>query len=288
MTIVKMEVFSSNFGVSTPQWEHDRHGRLSAMKHAIRYIGFGFALVFGVLAAVLGLTFSGLQSASDGDELNQIRLVTSGSGSTVGIVPIADGEVALIDAGSDATGAPILADLEQRGLTAASVKAILFTHGHFDHIAAAGIFPQAQLMSLAPEVDLIAGLKKPRGPLVRFFSVKPTGLEVTRVLKDGETLMLGDTPIKVFAMPGHTEGSAAYLINGILFLGDSADATDKGRLQSGHWIFCDDLAQNEASLHALVDKIVAGGDVVQALAFSHSGLLRDGLAPLSIWIDSRK
>lgn len=258
------------------------------MKHAIRYVGFGFALVFGLLAAVLGLTFSGLQSASDGDELNQVRIITSGSGSSVGIVPIGEGQVVLIDAGSDATGAPILADLEKRGLGADAVKAILFTHGHFDHIAAAGVFPQAQLLSLAPEVDLIAGLKKPRGPLVRFFSVKPTGLKVTSVLQEGEPLMLGDTTIKVFAMPGHTAGSAAYLINGILFLGDSADATDKGKLQSGHWIFCDDLKQNEASLRSLADKIVAGGDVVQALAFSHSGLLRDGLAPLSVWIDTHK
>ena len=256
------------------------------MKHTIKYIGFGFAVLFGLLAAVLGLTFSGLQSVSDGDELNQIRIVTSGSGSSVGIVPIGEGQVALIDAGSDATGAAILADLEQRGLKADSVKAILFTHGHFDHIAAAGVFSGAQLMSLAPEVDLIAGLKKPRGPLVRFFSVKPTGLKVTRTLEDGQALMLGDTTIKVFAMPGHTAGSAAYLINGILFLGDSADATDKGKLQSGHWIFCDDLSQNEASLRSLVDRIVAGGDIVQALAFSHSGMLRDGLAPLSEWIDN--
>lgn len=256
------------------------------MKRAIKYVGFGFALLFGVLAAVLGLTFSGLQSTSDGDELNQIRIVTSGSGSSVALVPIGEGQVVLIDAGSDATGAPILADLDKRGLKADSVKAILFTHGHFDHIAAASVFPGAQLMALAPEVDLIAGLKKPRGPLVRFFSVKPTGLKVNRTLEDGQSLMLGDTTIKVFAMPGHTAGSAAYLINGILFLGDSADATDKGKLQSGHWIFCDDLKQNEASLRSLVGKIVAQGEVVQALAFAHSGMLRDGLAPLSAWIDS--
>jgi glyoxylase-like metal-dependent hydrolase (beta-lactamase superfamily II) len=256
------------------------------MKHAIKYIGFGFAVLFGVLAAVLGLTFSGLQSPSKGDELNQVRIVESGTGSTVGIVPIGESEVVLIDAGSDATGAPILAELEKRGLTAEAVKAILFTHGHFNHIAAAGVFPGAQLMALAPEADLIAGLVKPRGPLVRFFSVKPTGFKVTRILKEGEPLMLGDTTIKVFAMPGHTAGSAAYLINGILFLGDSADATDKGKLQSGHWIFCDDLDQNEASLRTLADRVVAGGDAVQALAFSHSGMLRDGLAPLSEWIDS--
>lgn len=256
------------------------------MKHAIKYVGFGFALIFGLLAAVLGLTFSGLQPASDGDELNRIRIVQSGTGSTVGVVPIGERDVVLIDAGSDATGAPILAELEQRGLTAESVKAILFTHGHFDHIAAAGVFPGAQLMALAPESDLIAGLVKPRGPLVRFFSVKPTGFKVSRTLNDGESLMLGDTMIKVFAMPGHTAGSAAYLIGGIMFMGDSADATDEGKLQSGHWIFTDDLDQNEASLRSLVDRIVAGGDIVQALAFSHSGMLKNGLAPLSEWISS--
>jgi glyoxylase-like metal-dependent hydrolase (beta-lactamase superfamily II) len=258
------------------------------MKRTIKYVGFGFVVLFGLLAAVLGLTFSGLQSTSDGDELTGIRLITSGTGSSVGIVPIGEGQVALVDAGSDSTGTAILADLDKRGLGPDAVKAILFTHGHFDHIAAAAVFPQAQLLALAPEAGLIAGTVNPKGPLVRFFPVKPTGLTLTRGLREGESLLLGDTPVKVFAMPGHTAGSAAYLINGLLFLGDSADATDKGTLQSGHWIFCDDLAQNEASLRSLVDRIVAGGDVVQAIAFAHSGLLKDGLAPLSAWIDSHR
>jgi len=255
------------------------------MKRSIRYVGFGFAVLFGLLAAVLGFTFSGLQSPSDGEELNGIRIITSGTGSTVGVVPIGEGQIALIDAGSDASGAAILAELDQRGLGPESVKAILFTHGHFDHLAAASVFPGAQLLALEAEVDLVEGLAGPKGPLVRFFPVKPTGLKVTRTLQDGEALMLGDTPVKVFAMPGHTAGSAAYLINGVLFLGDSADATDKGELQSGHWIFSDDLSQNEASLRSLVDRVVAGGDAVQALAFAHTGMLRDGLAPLSAWVD---
>ena len=96
-------------------------------------------------------------------------------------------------------------------------------------------------------------------------------VHVTRPLKDGETVRVGDVDVRVFALPGHTGGSAAYLARGLLFLGDSADANKNGELVPARWIFSDDLEQNRASLKALAAKLEPGQ--VKYLVFAHSGVL---------------
>ncbi len=80
-------------------------------------------------------------------------------------------------------------------------------------------------------------------------------------------------------MPGHTAGSAAYLADGVLFLGDSASARKDGALVPAVGLFSDDAAQNHAALKALGARLQSGGLRVDALAFAHSGPL-SGLKPL--------
>ena len=92
--------------------------------------------------------------------------------------------------------------------------------------------------------------------------------------------MLGQISVRVFAIPGHTAGSAAYLVNGVLFLGDAADATSNGGLRGAPWLFSDDQAQDRASLVALPQRLSQEGADVKAIAFAHSGVLANGLAPL--------
>jgi glyoxylase-like metal-dependent hydrolase (beta-lactamase superfamily II) len=107
-------------------------------------------------------------------------------------------------------------------------------------------------------------------------------------LQDGETILLGQTPVRVFAVPGHTGGSAAYLVNGVLFLGDSADATSEGQLRGAPWAFSDDAAQNRASLVRLHQQLTEEGAEVQAIAFAHSGVLVRGLAPLAAFAQQNR
>ena len=131
-------------------------------------------------------------------------------------------------------------------------------------------------MALDAEVALIEGRTGSRGPLPRLFPVRPTGVKVSRPLRDGETITVGDATVRVFAVPGHTEGSAAYLVNGVLFVGDSANATSDGEIVAAPWIFSDSQSENRASLVALGQRLTPLGADVAAIAPSHSGVLTDG------------
>jgi len=241
--------------------------------------------VLGIAGAViLGSAFRGRQAITDRFEINGIRMVQDGF-SSVAVVPIGQEEVALVDAGNDASGAAVLAELSRRGLGPEAVTAVLITHGHGDHIAGIAMFPNAEVMALEAEIPLVEGRASARGPLTRLFPARSTGIQVDRGLRDGETVLLGEIPVQVYAVPGHTGGSAAYLVNRVLFLGDSADATSEGQLRGAPWAFSDDAAQNRASLVRLHQQLTEEGAEVQAIAFAHSGVLVRGLAPLAAFAE---
>jgi glyoxylase-like metal-dependent hydrolase (beta-lactamase superfamily II) len=135
-------------------------------------------------------------------------------------------------------------------------------------------------MALEAEVPLVEGRVGARGPLPRMFPVSATGIAVSRALHDGDVVTVGSTPVRVYAVPGHTAGSAAYVAGGVLFLGDSADVASDGTLKGAPWIFSDSQAENRAALARLEQKLVADGVMVTAIVPAHSGAA-EGLAPLS-------
>jgi hydroxyacylglutathione hydrolase len=249
------------------------------MKRMFKSIGV-LVLVLAVgIAWLLVVTFLGRRATLDRQEFDRTRVIAAGL-SSVGVVPTRDGRVVLIDAGGDATGESILKELSALGLGADAVGAILLTHGHPDHTAAIGQFPRAQVMALGAAVPLVEGSAGSRGPVTRLFPVKPTGVKVAGVLRDGDAMTFGDTRIRVYAVPGHTAGSAAYLVDDVLFLGDSADVTTNGSLQGAPWIFSDSQTENRASLVRLAHRLAADRVDVTAIVPSHSGYTA-GLAPLT-------
>jgi glyoxylase-like metal-dependent hydrolase (beta-lactamase superfamily II) len=226
-------------------------------------------LVVGI-AALLAVTFMGRRPVTDGQEINRVRVLADGF-SSIAVIRLDDGRVALVDAGQDQTGEAILAELRRRQLGADAVAAVLLTHGHPDHIGAIRQFPRAEVMALEAEVPLVEGRAAARGPLPRMFPVSPTGVTVTRVLRDGDVVTLGGVPIRVYAVPGHTAGSAAYYADGALFVGDSADVTSDGALQESPWMFSDSQPENRASLVRLEQRVVADGLNVAVIVPAHSG-----------------
>ncbi len=249
------------------------------MKRMLKTVGvLVLAVVIGVVWLV-AVTFMGRRAVEDGRQINLVRVISDGF-SSLAVISISDRQVALVDAGQDQAGAAILRELLRRQMGPDAVVAILLTHGHPDHTGAIRQFPQAQVMALEAEVPLVEGLAGARGPLPRLFPVSPTGVTVTRVLQDGDVVTLGDAAIRVYAVPGHTAGSAAYFVNGVLLVGDSADVASDGTLQGSPWIFSDSQAENRASLVRLEQRLVSDGAKVTTIVPSHSGTA-DGLAPLT-------
>jgi glyoxylase-like metal-dependent hydrolase (beta-lactamase superfamily II) len=84
----------------------------------------------------------------------------------------------------------------------------------------------------------------------------------------------------VFAVPGHTAGSASYLTGGVLLMGDNATIGKDGKLLPAMWFFSDDQDQNKKSLAALAKKLEPRKDEIKLIAYGHSNT-SDGLQALS-------
>ncbi len=252
---------------------------MSRMKRTLKLLGLVLLVVLLSIGGMLAWVFIGNGEIPDGREMGGFARIVKDGFVSAAVIDLGDGQLALVDAGNDKEGKALRAELTRRGKGPDDVTAILITHGHPDHVAALPIFQKARLFAMEAESASIAGTDEPRGMLRRFAPAKPTGLTVSRPLKDGESFNLGQRKAQAFLVPGHTRGSAAYLVNGILFLGDSADATSKGTVVGAKWIFSDSVDENAKSLRSLVNRLKSDGSEVKWLVFSHSGVV-PGLAAL--------
>ena len=227
-------------------------------------------VVLGTIAFVIGVLMFGGPPMTTGLALadGKVTLVVDHAGPVrIGayIVELADGGLALVDTGMDPAAAAVLSALADRGASAADVAALLLTHAHGDHAGGIRAFPGADIYAMASDARLL----------------RDEGLTVN-ALADGERITIAGTAIEAFAVPGHTAGSAAYLVHGVLFLGDAAAAASKSSLESNDVAFTDDAAQNRESLHALANRVGQRRDDVQFIAFGHQGPM-PGPGPLLDW-----
>jgi metallo-beta-lactamase class B len=116
----------------------------------------------------------------------------------------------LINTGVAGSDQLIRSSIEGLGFRYQDVKVLLHMQAHFDHVAElAKIAEQtgAEIWSTAPDAVLLEnGGKTDYLPNISKF----TPVKVARRIKDGETLRLGETALKVVLMPGHTPGSTGY------------------------------------------------------------------------------
>jgi hydroxyacylglutathione hydrolase len=225
------------------------------------------------LAAPFVAAFRGLAPIADGvGPARGVRTVRMNFVSAF-VLDAGDGRAVLVDAGADRSGAALLAALRAGGYGSDAVLAVLLTHGHGDHIAAAPLFRNAEIVSLEAERALVEGAVAPRSPIGRLSGAKPSGVRVTRVARDGDTLRYGALEVHVYAIPGHTAGSAAFLAGDVLFVGDAVSATTDGRARGPAWMFSESTGEGAASLRALSARLRREGRVVRAMAPAHSGPL---------------
>ena len=256
------------------------------MKFLKYLLGGIAALLLGVVLLVW-LVLQGIQPLEDGAELANGNVIIAADDCNGPIQCAAylfrlrDGGFGLVDAGLDPEAKAIRAALARMGKSGDDIRAILFTHSHGDHTGGARAFPHAEIyllerMNLTPDG---AG-KHPasEGPDTVH------GIAVTRRLSDGERLDLNGTTVEVFALPGHTADSAAFLAHGVLFFGDSAAASSAGTISPAPPIYSVDRERNQRELRALAGRLRSRRNEIHHMAFGHQGPLA-GIGPLLEWAD---
>ena len=115
-------------------------------------------------------------------------------------------------------------------------KSILLTHGHSDHIN--GVLElrdiyNCEVVATEKEKNLLLD------PNLNLSSDMGGDISIScdKFVNNGDTLEYGDIKIEVLETPGHTSGSACYIIDNIVISGDTLFAGSCGRvdLPTGNW-----------------------------------------------------
>jgi hydroxyacylglutathione hydrolase len=159
-------------------------------------------------------------------------------------------EAVVIDPGGD--GERILARLHEQNL---SLKAILNTHGHFDHVGANRFLKEATgaeivihekdapMLPAADELArLFGGVCDPSPPADRFVSAN-------------EAMEIAGLTFKVHHTPGHSEGGVCFQVGTALFVGDTLFAGSIGRTDLAGGSFRDLMISIQEKILPLGDHI---------------------------------
>ena len=264
------------------------------MKRLSKFLLAAAGIVGVLTGALVWIFLTGSMPLEDGVELAEGNVIVVADRS-VGPIPAAaylfrlrSGDFGLIDSTMDPEARAIRAALARVGKKSDAIIAIFFTHDHGDHTAGALAFPNADVY-LGESVDLSQGARPAESLWHRFqrrlnSQQQPSGEKhtIARRLSDGGQMEVGGTTVEVFAVPGHTADSAAFLMHGVLFLGDSAAAASDGSITAAPPIFSVDRDRNMRELKKLADRLRSRRGEIRHLAFGHQGPL-EGIDPLLEW-----
>ena len=118
----------------------------------------------------------------------------------------------LLDTGTQKMASVVFPNIVKLGFKPADIKVMLISHAHYDHMetmetmrrltGATVAALEAEVPALSSGHDLSSNETWGHEPI-----------QVGRVLRSGEDIILGGSTVKVIWTPGHTLGAAAYFIN---------------------------------------------------------------------------
>jgi glyoxylase-like metal-dependent hydrolase (beta-lactamase superfamily II) len=120
----------------------------------------------------------------------------------------------------------VLEHVEREGLT---VKQILITHAHVDHIAGVPAIATASSAPISMHADDEALLDWENFGRYPFLPPDFAPFVIGNRLEDGQVLKFNDLEVRVLHTPGHTEGSVCFVFGLDCFSGDTLFQRGIGR-----------------------------------------------------------
>lgn len=109
-----------------------------------------------------------------------------------------------------------------------TVRWILETHAHTDHLSAASHLKQV----LGGRTATGERILEVQQTFKRFYNLGPEfpadGRPFDHLLRDGETFQLGELTVTALHVPGHTPADMAYQVDDVVFVGDTLFMPDVG------------------------------------------------------------
>lgn len=142
----------------------------------------------------------------------------------------------------------LIAEVRAKGL---KVQWILETHAHADHLSAAAHI-KAELggaIGIGEHIREVQAIFKKIYNLERTFL--PDGSQFDHLFVDGESFSIGKLQGRAIHVPGHTPADMAYLIDGVLFVGDTLFMPDVGTARA------DFPGGDAAQLYQSIKKLLA-------------------------------
>jgi metallo-beta-lactamase class B len=129
------------------------------------------------------------------------------------LITTSEGHI-LMNTGMPSSGPMMVDSIKKLGFKPEDIKLMINGHAHIDHAGAFAFFKKLSGAQMAVMKDDVAAMES--GDLNDFkygndFGYPP--VKVDRVLRDGDTIKMGDVVLTAYHTPGHTRGSTTWVVN---------------------------------------------------------------------------
>ena len=170
-------------------------------------------------------------------------------------------ELALIDTGMPEGVDDVLANIRQADFDPARITKILLTHAHWDHTAGtAGFLNRLSAARVHGHALTKATLAGEPGIYLPAYHPPQFPAPVHVVIDEGANVTVGDLPLRVLHVPGHTPDGLAFVFDqsdgAHAFTGDTAigdQPTGDGCVGWFEWVWKSNLAHYLDSIQRLLD-----------------------------------